>query len=270
MAGILRVPRSRGGFSGLLLIVLGLWGGLAAFAGPAFRYGYGPAAAWTMTSGRLYLEMLPAIGAVLGGLIVLGSRIRPMATAGACLAAASGAWFAVGSTVTATWAPKLVPDPGVPLGGSVARAAEQIGMFTGLGVAIVFFAALALGRFTVIAVRDAAIAGRNAVPATVEPVPAASAAAVGAPVEAAERVGDEPAHDGPVVARPVVAKPVVARPVVAEPVTAEPVTAEPAPAQEVPGHEPVAGRAGLAGTGTATAATDDAPADRAMSGSAAP
>ena len=34
MAGMLRVPRSRGALSGVLLVLLGLWGGLIAFVGP--------------------------------------------------------------------------------------------------------------------------------------------------------------------------------------------------------------------------------------------
>ena len=31
MAGMLRVPRSRGALNGVLLVLLGLWGGLIAF-----------------------------------------------------------------------------------------------------------------------------------------------------------------------------------------------------------------------------------------------
>lgn len=173
MAGMLRIPRSRGGLSGLLLIVLGVWGGLVPFTGPAFHYGYSPDAAWTMTASRLYLEVLPAAGAVLGGMIVLGSKLRPVATLGACLAAASGAWLAVGRTLAAVWATSLVPVQGTPLGGSFARAIEQIGMFTGLGVAIAFFAALALGRLTVVSARDTA----NARGAATAGAPAASATA---------------------------------------------------------------------------------------------
>lgn len=38
------------------------------------------------------------------------------------------------------------------------RAVEQIGFFTGLGVVIVFLAALALGRLSVIGVREARLA----------------------------------------------------------------------------------------------------------------
>src|SRR6202040_1904170 len=76
MAGMLRVPRSRGALSGALLFLLGLWGGLIAFVGPYFHFAYTPGTAWTYTSGRLWLEILPGIATALGGLILLASRGR--------------------------------------------------------------------------------------------------------------------------------------------------------------------------------------------------
>ena len=92
MAGMLRVPRSRGAFSGALLVLLGLWGGLVAFVGPYFHFAYTPGTSWTYTSGRLWLEILPGAATVLGGLILLVSRVRPVAMFGAWLAALGGAW----------------------------------------------------------------------------------------------------------------------------------------------------------------------------------
>src|ERR1700759_4823971 len=100
MAGMLRVPRSRGALTGALLVLLGIWGGLIAFVGPYFHYAYTPDKAWTYTTGRLWLEILPAAATVLGGLIVGGSGSRPVAIFGAWLAAASGAWFAVGGLLS--------------------------------------------------------------------------------------------------------------------------------------------------------------------------
>jgi len=40
MSGMLRIPRSRGALSGVLLVLLGTWGGLIAFVGPYFHYAY--------------------------------------------------------------------------------------------------------------------------------------------------------------------------------------------------------------------------------------
>lgn len=155
MAGMLRVSRSRGALSGVLLVLLGIWGGLIPMVGPYMNYAYTPDHAWTLTSGRVWLEILPAAGTVLGGLILLGSKLRPAALFGGCLAVASGAWFAVGSVLAPLWT-TVTPAQGYPVGGHVARVLEQIGFFTGLGVVIVCIAALALGRLSVISVRDAA------------------------------------------------------------------------------------------------------------------
>ena len=100
MAGTLRVSRSRGAFSGVLLILLGLWGGLVPLIGPYLHFAYTPDKAWTVTSGRIWLEFLPGAVAIVGGVMVVASRLRPWAMLGASLAVASGAWFAFGSAIT--------------------------------------------------------------------------------------------------------------------------------------------------------------------------
>lgn len=150
-----RIPRSRGMFSGLLLVVLGLWGGLIPFAGPYFGVAYTPDAAWDYTPGRLLLEILPAAGAVFGGLIMLVTASRPMAYVGGLLAAASGAWYIFGGLLAQVWTFNPAAWTGVPVGGPLRQAAERIGFFYGPGAGIIFFAALALGRFAVVGVREA-------------------------------------------------------------------------------------------------------------------
>jgi len=179
---MLRIPRSRGALSGALLIVLGAWGGLVPFIGPYFHYAYTPSSAWSYTSGRLWLEIVPAAGAVAGGLILLVSASRPAALLGAWLAAVSGAWFGVGGLLGPIWRGHQV-SAGTPVGGAITRSLEQIGFFTGLGLAMVFVAAVALGRLTVIAARDTrAAAAATPPPAATpggepQPEPAGSAAA---------------------------------------------------------------------------------------------
>lgn len=155
MAGMLRVSRSRGALSGVLLVLLGIWGGLIPLVGPYVNYAYTPDHAWTLNSGRIWLEILPAAGTLLGGVILLGSKLRPMALTGACLAAASGAWFAVGSALAPLWT-TATPVQGYPVGSHIAKVMEQISFFTGVGVVIVCVASLALGRLSVVTVRDAA------------------------------------------------------------------------------------------------------------------
>jgi len=152
MAGTLRVRRSRGALSGLLLILLGIWGALIPFVGPYFHYAYTPDQTWQATAGRTWLEILPGVVTLAGGAVVLISRLRPLAVFGAWLAALGGAWFAVGGLAAHRW-PGLGAVGG-PVGGSTRALLEQFGFFTGLGVVIVFLAALALGRFTVVSVSD--------------------------------------------------------------------------------------------------------------------
>lgn len=158
MNGTLRVPRSRGAVSGLLLVLFGAWGAIIPFVGPYFNYAYSPASAWSYTSGRLWLSILPGIAAMAGGLILLGATVRPVALTGAILAVLSGAWFAVGTVLSPLWAGGSV-SAGVPAGDATMRALEELGFFTGLGVVIVFLAALALGRLSVVGVRDTRLAG---------------------------------------------------------------------------------------------------------------
>jgi hypothetical protein len=160
MTGIARIPRTRGVLSGLLLVLLGAWGGLIPFIGPYFHYAYGPDKAWQYSTGRLWLEILPGAVTVLGGLIVLGSARRPMALFGAFAAALAGGWFIAGNLVSTLWNGG-VPQAGVPFGTNITRLAlEELGFFTGVGALIVFFAAVALGRFLVVGVKEVAIAER--------------------------------------------------------------------------------------------------------------
>jgi hypothetical protein len=174
MTSMLQVPRSRGAVSGTLLVLLGVWGALIPLVGPYFHYAYTPDAAWTFTAGRIWLEIVPGAATFLGGIILLSSATRPMAMVGAELAAVAGAWFALGTVLSPLWPAASTLNPGSPAGNTVLmRQVEHLGFFTGLGVVIVFIAALALGRLTVVGVRDARLAdGRGEVVAEPEPVAA--------------------------------------------------------------------------------------------------
>jgi hypothetical protein len=174
MTSMLQVPRSRGAVSGTLLVLLGVWGALIPLVGPYFHYAYTPDAAWTFTTGRIWLEIVPGAATFLGGIILLSSATRPMAMVGAELAAVAGAWFALGTVLSPLWPAASTLNPGSPAGNTVLmRQVEHLGFFTGLGVVIVFIAALALGRLTVVGVRDARLAdGRGEVVAEPEPMAA--------------------------------------------------------------------------------------------------
>jgi hypothetical protein len=173
MTRMLQVPRSRGAVSGLLLVLLGLWGALIPLVGPYFHYAYTPDTAWTFTAGRIWLEIVPGVVTILGGIILLASASRPVAMVGAELAAVAGAWFALGTVLSPIWPAASTLNPGSPVGTTtLMRQLEHLGFFTGLGVVIVFVAALALGRLMVVGIRDRELAlGREATrePAAAEP-----------------------------------------------------------------------------------------------------
>ena len=151
MAGMLQMRRSRGAFSGFLLILLGLWGALIPFIGPYFHFAYTPDKAWTYNTGRLWLEILPGAAVFLGGVLLMAARSRHTALFGALLAVAAGAWFTLGPVLSPLW------NNHVAMGGSPAsstqymRIMEQLGFFTALGVVIVFVAGAALGRIASVA-----------------------------------------------------------------------------------------------------------------------
>ncbi|MGN6251896.1 MAG: hypothetical protein ACTHNS_08815 [Marmoricola sp.] len=161
MGDRLHVPRSRGATSGTLLVILGIWGGLVPFLGPVFGYAFTPDTSWTMTWGRLWLEVLPAAATFLGGLILLGTGNRVTGHTGAWLGVAGGAWFIVGQTISRLWTGGS-PQAGMPASSStLGQVAEQIGFFTGLGAVILFLAAAAMGRMSVVAYRDVRALGRR-------------------------------------------------------------------------------------------------------------
>jgi hypothetical protein len=183
MTTMLQVPRSRGAVSGLLLVLLGLWGALIPLVGPYFHYAYTPDTAWTFTAGRAWLEIVPGAAVLVGGVLLLVSASRPAAMFGAGLAAAGGAWFALGTVLSPIWPAAATLNAGSPAGTTMLlRQLEHLGFFTGLGVVIVFVAALALGRLTVIGLRDARLAGRTVVAADPEPVPADTTTTATTPV----------------------------------------------------------------------------------------
>ena len=174
MAGTLQMRRSRGAFSGFLLILLGLWGALIPFVGPYFHFAYTPDKAWTYNTGRLWLELLPGAAVFLGGFLLMIARGRHVALFGAMLAVAAGAWFTLGTVLSPLW------NNHVAMGGSPAsstvymRIMEQLGFFTALGVVIVFVAAAALGRISAVAsgIQEIEEIPETTVPADTVPVEA--------------------------------------------------------------------------------------------------
>jgi hypothetical protein len=169
MAGVGRIPRRRGSLCGLLLILLGAWGGLAPFIGPYFKFAFTPDKTWAYTTGRLYLSIVPGAAALLGGLLVLATRSRAVGVLGGLLATLGGAWFIAGAGIVGTVLQKTSISPGTPVGkaglavGSHSYATwiflEEIGFFVGVGILIVAVGAIAMGRFSLLSASDTADSG---------------------------------------------------------------------------------------------------------------
>lgn len=177
----MRIARSTGAFSGLLIAVLGIWGALIPFVGPYFDYSFGSNQTWHYTTDRLWLNILPGAVALLGGLLLIAAARRASGVFGGWLAVIAGAWFAVGPAVSLTWEKGEGPI-GRPLFSSTRQTLELVGYFYGLGALIVALGAFAVGRFA----RSARVVGET----RAAPVAAAAApayAAAGAPTARGER-----------------------------------------------------------------------------------
>jgi len=148
----LRMPRSRGVVSGLLLVILGVWGALIPFVGPRFNFAYTPDRDWTWTTARGWLEVFPGVTTVLGGLLLIFSANRAIAMLGGWLAVLGGAWFVVGGQ----FAPMLrIGTVGDPIAATDRkRALLEVTYFSGLGALIVFLGGIALARLAVRLARD--------------------------------------------------------------------------------------------------------------------
>ena len=163
------IPRSRGSVCGALLILLGLWGGLAPFVGPYLHFGYTPDKAWAYNSGRLYYSIIPGAVALLAGVLIIVTRNRVLAIAGGVLAALGGAWFVVGNGFVTDVLRRSVSQ-GVPLLAGVSGTnavnlrsyLELLALFSGLGVLIVPLGAIVMGRFSMVAAKDVADDGYEA------------------------------------------------------------------------------------------------------------
>jgi hypothetical protein len=128
--------------AGLLILVLGLWGALVPFVGPYFHFTLGPTKSWTWTSGRLWLDVLPGVAAVVGGLMLLRAGPRPGGKIGALLALAAGVWFAIGPDASLLW--NAGGAQGAAHGSVGIRVLEMITYHTALGVVIAALASFAL------------------------------------------------------------------------------------------------------------------------------
>jgi len=153
------IRRTRGAVTGAILVLLGLWGGLAPFVGHYLHFGFTPDTAFGYTTGRLYYSVIPGAAALVGGVLVIITRSRAIGVIGGLLAALGGLWFVIGSGVM-LYVIKRNVSIGVPLGYSggtytTKEYLEVLALYTALGAVIIFFGALACGRMSMFSAGDA-------------------------------------------------------------------------------------------------------------------
>lgn len=129
--------------AGVLLLLLGVWGALLPFAGPAFGYDMGGGPAWTWTESHATLHLLPGVAAVLGGLLLVRGRGRVGQTFGAVLAALAGIWFVIGPSLHPLWAGRSMGM--MDMGSALSGALSDLGYHYGTGALITVVSGYALG-----------------------------------------------------------------------------------------------------------------------------
>lgn len=150
--GRMRMARTRGMASGVLLLILGAWAAIVPFIGDYLDFAYTPTSTWTWTSGRGWYEVAPGAAAFLGGLVLLFSASRAVTSLGSWLGIAAGGWLIIGPQL-ATFLD--IGSIGTPTGtSSGVIALERLFYFDAIGGAILLVAALAQGRLSVRSVGD--------------------------------------------------------------------------------------------------------------------
>ena len=217
----MRVARSTGMASGLIVAALGIWAALIPFVGPYFHYGFVPDSAWHWATSRLWLDVLPGVALILGGITMFRAKTRTSGIVGSLLGLVGGGWLLLGSSVSLFWHGATVgivhSGIGPPIGGPDRAAVEMIGFFYGAGALAVCLSGIAFGRFVsrprLVAepagvteptvtepatVREPATVGGRA-PATAEPATTESATTESATTESAttESADTEPATTEP-------------------------------------------------------------------------
>src|SRR5256885_4144725 len=98
-----RIPRTKGAISGVIVIVLGLWGALVPFIGPYFNFAMHTDQTWHWFADRGWLEVLPGAVAVLGGVMMVRGGTRSCISLRVMLGLAPRAWDPVRPPVDTLW-----------------------------------------------------------------------------------------------------------------------------------------------------------------------
>jgi hypothetical protein len=217
--------------TGLTIVLVAIWAGLIPFVGPYFHFTLGPDHTWAWTSTRLYMDVLPAAAAFLGGLILLGAGPWAAGRLGAILALLGGIWLAVGPQLSALW--HTGGAEGAAHGSVRVQQMERLGLHSGPGVVIAALAGFALpGLLAAYRVRRDTRAGDTAAAGTTATAAGTATAGRTAPADTTTAPAEPGTAEAPTrVTAPGERYPITGRPKVASGETAPAQTGGTAPAQ---------------------------------------
>jgi hypothetical protein len=133
----------------VLIFLVGAWGGVVPFVGPAFGFSADGSASWTWNLSHALLWLAPGAAACVGAIGSMGlirrftrGRGRVGAAATGLLVTLSGAWFVIGPV---SW-PVFERSAGVFVPASPLRELSyQVGYSLGPGVLLVMLGGMLLG-----------------------------------------------------------------------------------------------------------------------------
>lgn len=134
--------------AGLLVVLLGAWGGIVPFVGPIFGFSADGSASWSWDLPHALLNLVPGAVAVAGGLlaIAVGQPVsrsrRALLAIGGLVAAVCGAWFVIGPVAWPVLAHARVFVNARPL----TELAYWIGYSLGPGALLIGMGAFLFGR----------------------------------------------------------------------------------------------------------------------------
>lgn len=126
------------------IVVLGAWGGIVPYIGPALGYNALGGTSWVWNLQHALLYLIPGAAAVLGGLVLMGlvprkGRGRFAANLAGALVIVAGAWFVIGPIA---WPVLYTTNVFVP-DSALGNLTHQIGYNLGVGILLVAMGSVA-------------------------------------------------------------------------------------------------------------------------------
>ena len=145
--GAVERPARRAALTGLLMILIGAWGGAVAYFGPDIGLSPAGARSWQWTTAHTILSLAPGAAAVAGGLMLMfGSRLLlgGVQRLGALLTFGAGGWFVLGAAVYPVFYGTSAPGYGHVTGGPLMNLAAVAGYGAGVGIALCLLSGVAM------------------------------------------------------------------------------------------------------------------------------